>query len=183
MSINKPLLLLLLTTCFGMAQEQGEFIDRQGSIALFSYTSVENIKAENNQVASIVDLSNNQIAVRMLMRAFVFEKALMEEHFNESYIESDLYPQAIFQGTIIGLDLSITEPQTRKIQGVFTLRGIEKELDFKATISKEKNRFTISGKLELTVADFNIKIPPLLAPNIADTITINFSFEYEPYEN
>lgn len=87
-----------------LSSAQNQQIARQGQVSFFSYTSVENIEANNNQVLSIIDYSKSKIAVSMLMRAFVFKKDLMYEHFNESYIESDLYPKANFEGIIIDFD-------------------------------------------------------------------------------
>lgn len=182
--MNKKLaFIFFLVSYSGMAQEGLEMIDRQGVVTFFSYTSVENIKARNNLVVSNIDTSTGAIAVSILMRAFVFEKALMEEHFNVSYIESDLYPRATFRGKILDFDPSVNTDQTKRISGVFRLHGKEKQMDFTGTIKKQKNKFFISGSLELLVRDYDIKIPALLSPNIAETISVDFNFEYVPYEN
>ncbi len=180
----KTVLFFLLVSCVSHAQEAGSFFTRQGTVTFFSYTSVENIKAENNQVLSIIDPSKGEIAVSILMRAFVFEKALMEEHFNESYIESDLYPKATFQGNIQDFDASGVGSQTKMISGNLTLHGITKAISIKTNINRVNGVYTFSGELELLVKDFNIRIPPILSPNIAKTIMVKFSFEYdETYEN
>ena len=68
------------------------------------------------------------------MNTFVFEKALMREHFNESYVESDIYPKATFEGVISEFDPSIHETQTRFVNGVFTMHGVSKELEIKTKI-------------------------------------------------
>jgi hypothetical protein len=156
-------------------------IARQGRIAFFSYTPVENIKAENNQVLSIIDLSNGRIAVSMLMNAFIFEKALMREHFNESYVESDIYPRATFEGEILDFDPELEEEQTRMVKGTFNMHGVSKELEIKTKINYKGSRFELIGNFEPTVDDYKIKIPPLLAGNIAKVISVDFRFEYEPY--
>ncbi|WP_239540784.1 YceI family protein [Spongiivirga citrea] len=158
-------------------------IARQGKVSFFSYTSVEHIKAENNQVFSIIDLDSGEIAVSMLMNAFVFEKALMREHFNESYVESDIYPKATFKGKIVDFDPNMEEVQTRIVKGVFKMHGATKELEIKTKIEKTGNDFVITGTFEAMVKDYNIKIPPLLRGNIAKTISIDFNFKYEPYES
>ncbi|MFX0557495.1 YceI family protein [Maribacter sp. CXY002] len=157
-------------------------IARQGQVAFFSYTQVENIKAENNQVLSIIDLENNNIAVSMLMNAFIFEKALMREHFNESYVESDIYPKATFEGTIQSYEPSGEETQTRMIHGTFTMHGKSRNLEIKTKIQKVDNNLVLTGDFMMTVADYSINIPPLLAGNIADNVTVDFRFQFEPYE-
>ncbi len=162
---------------------ENKVIARQGQISFFSYTAVENIKAENNQVFSIIDLDNSEIAVSMLMNAFVFEKALMREHFNESYIESDIYPKANFKGKIIDFDPTIDGVQIKIVKGEFSMHGVSKELEIKTKIEKTNGLFVVTGTFEATVQDYEIKIPPLLAGNIAKTISVKFRFEYEPYES
>ena len=116
------------------------------------------------------------------MRAFVFKKDLMYEHFNESYIESDIYPKANFVGKIIDFNASATEKQTKIIRGKLTIHGITKELDIKTTIENINGEYTLSGDFEVLVKDFQIKIPPILASNIAKTISIKFRFQYQDYE-
>lgn len=158
------------------------YIANQGQVSFFSYTPVENIEAVNNQVYSIFDSTTNEIAISMLMRAFIFKKALMYEHFNESYVESDIYPKANFSGKIIDFDRSLTTTQTKIVKGTLTIHGISKEIDIKANIEPKKNGYIISGDFDAVVKDFEIKIPPILASNIAKTINVTFKFEYKPYE-
>lgn len=163
--------------------EDEKIIARQGQVSFFSYTSVEDIKAENNQVLSIINLQKKEIAVSMLMNAFIFEKALMREHFNESYLESDIYPKAFFKGKIIGFDDTIDGEQTRIVKGIFTMHGKSKELEIKTKIEKNEDNYIFSGVFETFVNDYDINIPPLLAGNIAKSISVEFRFEYEPYED
>jgi len=173
-------LFFIFTNCCGFAQDK--MIARQGRVSFFSYTSVENIEAVNNQVLSIIDLSSGEIAVNMLMRAFVFKKALMEEHFNESYIESDLYPKLQFDGQITDFDAATTAAQTKMVRGEMTLHGVTKEIEVKTLIERTDGAYTLSGNFEVGVSDYDINVPPLLRPNIAKVIKIKFKFEYETYE-
>ncbi|RMB62748.1 YceI family protein [Dokdonia sinensis] len=172
--------LLISSVCFGQNGEQ--YFARQGQMTFFSYTSVENIKAQNDQVQSVVDTNTGEIIVSILIKAFKFEKSLMEEHFNESYMESDLFPKATFQGNIIDFDPSTLGIQTRIIKGDFTLRGVTKPVDFKVNINNLGDTFSLEGDIEVLVKDYNIKIPALLSPNIANAIQVKFNLEYKPYE-
>lgn len=183
MRMNKFLLTLLLIINFGFNEKPEQVISRQGKVSFFSYTSVENIKAENNQALSIINLEDGSIAVSMLMNTFVFEKALMKEHFNESYIESDIYPKATFEGKILKFDSNIKGEQTRIIKGTLLMHGVSNELEIKSKIENNDGKYILSGTFETLVKDYNINIPPLLAGNIAKSIEVNFKFEYEPYEN
>ena len=180
--MNKLIPLFLLFFYFvDLGQEHHQFIARQGQISFF-YTSVENIEAKNNQVLSILDIEKQELAISMLMRAFVFKKDLMYEHFNESYIESDMYPKANFIGKIIDFDKKTRKKQIKIIRGKITIHGITKEIDLKTTIESIDNNYILSGNFDILVNDFQIKIPPILSSNIAKTISIKFRFQYQPYE-
>lgn len=180
--MNKFLLLLPIIICFGFTITDEEFIERQGQVTFFSYTSVENIQATNNQALSLFNPKSNKIAVSILMRAFVFKKSLMHEHFNESYIESDLYPKATFSGNIIDFDPNMDGTQTRIIKGDFKLKNTTKPVEIKAKITKINKAYTIEGNLDLLIDDYNISVPPLLSPNISKKIEVSFNFNYSPYE-
>lgn len=175
--MNKFLSLFVIL-CIGLNPDSNLLEDKHGQITFFSYTSVENIEAVNNQAWSYIDTENGEIVVSILMRAFVFKKTLMREHFNESYIESDLYPNATFEGKIIDFDPSIDGTQTRIIKGNFTLRNITKPIEFKANIVKTNGIYSIDGNLEVGIDDYNIKVPALLSPNVAKTIKVSFNFNY-----
>ena len=180
--MNRFLLtLFFILSIVEISISQNQQIARQGQVTFFSYTSVENIEATNSQVLSILDPKNNEIAVSMLMRAFVFKKDLMYEHFNESYIESDLYPKADFEGKILNFD-STKEKQTKIIRGKLTIHGVTKNIDIKTNIQKINNNYLLDGDFSIQVSDFKIKIPPILSSNIAKIITITFRFQYQPYE-
>lgn len=180
--MNRILLCLILFSTVCNGQERDQYFAQQGQMTFFSYTAVENIKAQNDQVQSLIDMSTGDIAVSILIKAFKFEKTLMEEHFNESYMESDLFPNASFQGLLIDFDPAVIGSQTRMAQGDFTLRGITKPVQFKVTINNLGETLILEGEIEVMVKDYAIKIPALLSPNIAKNIQVNFNLEYVPYE-
>ena len=181
--LNKLIPIFILFTLMSHGQDHTKVIERQGHVSFFSYTSVEHIKAENNQVLSIIDLGTGDIAVSMLMNAFIFEKALMREHFNESYVESDIYPRSIFEGNIIDFDANLPGEQTRIVKGRFSMHGVTKTLEIKTKIEQHGNNYVLTGNFEAIVQDYEIKVPPLLAGNIAKTISVDFRFECSPYED
>lgn len=180
--MNKKLLLLFITIlCLSFVPKANQtYIERQGKITFFSYTPVENIQATNNQALSIFDADSKQIVVEILMRAFSFKKSLMYEHFNESYIESDLYPRAFLKAEVVDFDPSL-DSQTRIIKGDFTMRGISKPIEIKVNITKSNNGFQFQGELEVKIDDHEIKVPKVLAANIAKKIQVSFNFQFEPY--
>lgn len=179
--MNRIIIVIYLLCFIKGFSQNNEFIEREGDITFFSYTSVENIKAKNTKTLSIFNTNSGEIAVRILMRAFIFEKTLMHEHFNESYIESDLYPEATFEGIIENYDPKSTT-QTKIAKGTFKLRNIEKSIAFKTNISKIDDNLVIKGDLEVLIDDYDIKVPALLSPNISKKIEVSFNFIYASYE-
>lgn len=171
-------LVFMLVGYFSIAQNQKILLTRQGNVSFFSYTAAENIEAENNQVASAISLDDNKISVQILMRAFVFKKALMQEHFNESYVESDIYPKLLFSGDIDDFVSRSEKKQTQIVKGVLNFHGVEKDIDIKVDIENMDENYILSGKFDINILDYNIKVPALLAPNISKKISINFKFEY-----
>ncbi len=175
-------LLLLLPILLGSSKKEDKYISRNGKVTFFSYASAENIKAVNNQALSLFEPSTNKIAVSVLMRAFQFEKSLMQEHFNDSYIESDLYPKATFEGTILNFDKDFSGTQTKIIKGDFTLRGITKPIKIKVDITKTYKNYIINGETEVNIKDYKINVPQILANRIAQTVKVSFNFKYDHYE-
>jgi polyisoprenoid-binding protein YceI len=175
------LLLILISGLSASAQEK--YFTKQGYISFFSHTSVEDIKAENNQVLSIIDLSTGEIAVTLLMKSFAFEKALMQEHFNENYVESDKYPKATFTGTIQNLkDILEGNNTIAEIEGNLTIKGVTKAVTIESKTIIEKDNITLKGKFMVTVADFNIKIPAIVRKNIAESVEVTFLLNHQPYK-
>ena len=181
--MRQKLLLLFLVICLSFTSKVDKrFIEREGKITFFSYTPVENIQATSTAVQSVLDSDTGGIRVEVLMRTFEFKKSLMYEHFNESYIESDLYPQAVLQGKILDFDPN-AKVQTKIVKGDFTLRGITRPIEVKTTITKEGNSYKIDGELEVKIKDHDIRVPRVLSANIAKKIQVSFNFQYELYEN
>ena len=179
MKIYTTLLVLLLTISINA---QDKYFTKSGNVSFFSYTLVEDIKADNNQVLSIIDAKNGEIVIKILMRSFQFKKALMQEHFNENYIESHKYPKAIFKGTINNFE-TLDEIKETEIIGKLTIRGIEKEVIIKTNIERQKNKISLKGDFSVKVSDFDIKIPAVVSKNISRTIKISFDLNYKPYKS
>ncbi|RYY68700.1 MAG: YceI family protein [Chitinophagaceae bacterium] len=154
---------------------------KNGSISFFSKTALENISADNNQVTSVLNQQTGDLQFYVLIKAFHFKKALMEEHFNENYMESDKYPKAIFKGTItdvgqVNFTKDATYPVT--VTGDLTIHGISKKVTVPATIQVQSGVAVASAKFNVKPADYGISIPRLVKDNIAQTIQIAVNCNY-----
>ncbi len=176
----KTIVSLLLLFFFLKGNSQ-TFITRNGYIGFFSKTPLEDIKAENQQVYAVIDAAKKNLAFTCLVKGFLFEKELMQEHFNENYIESDKYPKANFIGSYTG-DVTMGKDGSYPVQvkGQLTLHGVTKTIDVPATLKVQSNKLTGASNFKLTPADFNIKIPALVREKIAKQIDVRVLVECNP---
>jgi hypothetical protein len=162
---------------------QGKYFTRTGNISFYSKTPLEDIQASNRQVASIIDFSNGEIVFSVLMKSFSFPKALMQEHFNENYVESDKYPKSTFKGKIsnvqsVNVEKSGVYPVD--IEGELTLHGVSKPVKTTGTLEVKDNKIYGKSQFTVAVADYNIEIPRLVRDNIAKNVDIQVDMVYEP---
>lgn len=160
-----------------------KYIDRTGHASFYSEAPIENIEAHTEQVLSLLDLSNGDIVASMLMKSFNFEKSLMQEHFNEKYVESEKYPKATFKGKIKDIKtLDVTKPGTYEleVEGEIALHGEKQPLKTKVKFEVKDGALSGSTVFNLTVKDFKIPIPTLVIKNIAEVVEVRVSFNYQP---
>lgn len=161
---------------------QERYLTKEGYITFFSHSLVEDIKADNYQVLSVIDKKTGEIAIQLLMKSFMFKKALMQEHFNQSYVESYKYPKATFKGFIQNLKELDNQAGTVEIKGILSIHGKEKEISTIANVQILKDQINLSGYFMVEVADFDIKIPIVVRNNIAKTIKITFDLRHKSYK-
>ncbi|MEW7292160.1 YceI family protein [Aquimarina sp. 2304DJ70-9] len=178
----KPLIVFCCLLFAVASNGQERFLTKQGYTSFFSTSPVEDIKADNNQVLSIIDTSTGALAISILMKSFMFEKSLMQEHFNENYVESDKYPKATFKGKILNFDALGSDEKVVTIQGNLTIHGVAKTIEIQAKLIKTDEHISLKGSFPVKVADFDIKIPSVVINNIAEVIEVSFAFDHKPYK-
>ena len=170
------LLTLLLISQSIFAQK---YFTRTGSTEFkASVQAFEPVEATNNST-SVILTNDGQIAAQLFVSAFQFRLALMQEHFNENYMDSAEFPKATFKGKLE--DITISELENSKevlIKGILTIRGVEKKIETKGILSKIGDKIKLVSKLVVLPSDFNIEIPSLIRRKIAREITINLSYDF-----
>jgi len=152
-----------------------KFMTKTGHIKFYSETPMETIEADNTQVNSAYDHSNGVFVFKVLMKSFEFEKALMQEHFNENYIESDTYPIATFKGKIINnndIDLSKNGQVEVQVKGTLKMHGISKEIETNGIMDIQSGMIHATAKFDVKPSDFNIEIPGAVVKNIAEAMEV-----------
>jgi hypothetical protein len=177
--ILRTLLIVLLvnTSIYCVAQK---FTTEKGQISFFSDAPVEDITAVNSVVGSMFNIQSGDVVYIVKIRDFIFPKALMREHFNEKYLESEKYPKATFQGKIIGAKPDIQGIQKVRAVGNMTVHGITKQIDVPGTIEVAGNKLLMKSKFMVRLDDYNIKIPSIVWQNIAEQIEVTVDFTYKP---
>lgn len=178
----KQLTFIFLFLAISVSGFSQKYMTQTGTIKFFSEAPMENIEAINNQVSSVVNTENGDIAFSLLMKAFTFEKALMQEHFNEKYIESDQFPKATFRGKIENFDNAAlsTEATEVIISGKLTIHGQTNDISITATLAKTDKGLIIGHCVfDINVADYKITIPSAVTDNIATSIETTVDLSYE----
>lgn len=144
---------------------------------------VENIDAVNNEATSFLNKKTGELVFAVLVKSFRFEKALMEEHFNENYMESGKFPKADFKGKISnlsGVNFAKDGDYPVKVAGNFTLHGITKPINVDGTISIKGGKIQAKSKFSVMLEDYKIDRPKVVADKISEKATISIVAAYEP---
>ncbi len=184
--MKKIILPFLIICCSYINSTAQVFFTKNGMISFYSSAPIENIKADNNQVISIINTTTGDIQFSLLINAFRFKKSLMEEHFNENYMESKKYPKATFKGKI--MDLSKVNfkadgnyPVT--VAGDLTIHGITNKVTSTGTISVKGGIISSSSKFWVKLSDYKISIPKIVKDNIAKMVEVTVSCLYDKKNN
>ncbi len=156
------------------------FMAQNGEVSFFSKTPLEDIDAINKQVSSIINTANNEVAVQMRVTQFTFPNKLMQEHFNENYLESEKYPSATFKGKIkevVDLKVAGTYPITAV--GTATIHGVSKPIEIKGTIVSTGQTLAFNGQFEVKLVDYKVDIPKIVFAKIAETILVKSKIVYQ----
>jgi len=164
----KAFFIAVSISCLSLNASCQPYMTKTGFVGFYSKTAFEDIEAENNQVYAVLDPATHHIAFALLMKGFIFPRELMQEHFNENYVESDKFPRASFSGICVG-DMDLKKEGTYQvvIKGDLTLHGIIKPMETAALIEVKNDRVTGSAVFKLNPEDFHISIPSIVREKIA----------------
>lgn len=178
---TKKIIATLAVKILVIAAHAQKVYTKNGNISFFSKAPLENITADNNQVMSVLNQQTGEMQFSVIIKSFKFKKALMEEHFNENYLESNLFPKAVFKGAVS--DISKVKFTTDGIYNVMvsgdlTMHGVTNKVSTAGTLTIKNGVALGSSKFIVKLADYNIAIPKLVKDNISETIEITVNCEY-----
>ena len=177
-------IILLLVSAFVIGDEAQaqNYFTKNGMVSFFSKTPLENISAVNNEVVSVLNAATGETKFSVIIKSFKFKKALMQEHFNENYMESEKYPKATFSGAITDISkVAFTKDGKYNVTttGNLTMHGVTKKITAPTTIMVKDRALTGTSSFVVLLADYNISIPRIVESNISKSLEIQVNCSYQ----
>jgi hypothetical protein len=166
-------------------QAQNLLFTKTGHVYFMSHTDALDIDGNNNQVTSFLNTENGEIVFQMLIKSFKFTLATAEEHFNETYMESDKFPKASFKGKVSNLnDFDIKKDGTYKamVKGDMTIHGVVKPIEQEGTITVKNGKISAAAAFKISIDDYAIKVPKMVEDRVAKIVDVKVDLEYLPYQ-
>ena len=179
----KRLLLFVFFLNIVLAVSAQKFMTKNGFISFYSHTPMEDIKGDNNQVVGILDISTGEMVFQALIKSFHFDRALMEEHFNENYMESDKIPKSIFKGKITDLksvDFTKNGIYNVTVDGDLTIHDVTNKISAKGTIEVVTGGINASSKFNIVPEDYKIIIPGVVKDKFDKSLLLTVTMKYTP---
>ncbi len=176
------ILYILILFSVSQVEAQERLLCRNASVKFFSKMPLKNIEAVNNQGVSVIDLASGNIEFSVLLKGFIFPNSLMQDHFNENYVESSQFPRAQFKGVIQSIpviDLTKNADYNLTVKGTMRLHGQSKEMSTMAQLHIKEGRITGESLFDIVLEDYAIEIPKLVKDKIAQKISINVKAIYQ----
>jgi len=174
-SFFRHITLCLLFVLISIHAFSQTYITRNGTVSFFSEAPLENIEAVNRQVSCALDIKTGEVVFSIVIRSFVFEKALMQEHFNDNFMESKKYPNATYEGKILNIEkLNLEADGVYEVlsEGKLTIKDVTKNIQAPGTLKVKDGAISGSSKFLVKAADYNISIPSRYMRNIAEIIEV-----------
>ena len=182
--MKKTAFLLLMMLSGTFCTQAQRYVTKNGFIKFYSDAPLEKIEAINRQVNAAIDILTGDFVFKVLMKSFVFPKALMQEHFNENYVESDKFPEAKFVGKVTNMkDINFTKDgiYPAYVEGKLTIHGETKDIQAKGTFEVKQDKLLGNSKFNLVVADYKIKIPNTVMNNIGKTVEVTVEITMDKF--
>jgi len=177
------LIMILLTTSV-IVKSQNVYYTKTGHVYFMSHTDAIDIDGNNNEVYSFFNIDKQEIVFQVLIKSFKFTLATAEEHFNETYMESDKYPKATLKGTVINKDdikLNVNGTYKAIVKGDLTIHGVTKPIVQEGTLTIKDGKISAVSSFKINIDDYGIKVPKLVEDRVAKVVDVKIDLDYSPY--
>ena len=175
-------LVALVAMSFKLADGK-KYFTKTGNITFFSKTDAENIEGVNHKVTSAFETTSGKLQFSVLTKAFEFEKALMQEHFNENYVESDKFPKASFDGkfdNVAAINFTKDGTYQTTVSGKLTIKDKTNTVSVPGTVTVKGTSVNTKATFKILLADYNVSIPSVVKDKINKEIEIRVDMDYKP---
>ena len=179
--MKKILILILISCTVSFANAQVIYFTKTGKAWFDAGTGMEDITGTNKSVTSVFDPASGKIQFKVTIKAFEFWSALLGEHFNENYMESDKYPDSKFMGVVTNMDkVNVAKDGTYpvNVKGKLTIHGLEKEIETKGTFKVSGQTIDASSEFVVTLDDYKIAIPGVVKDKLSKTAKVKINCNY-----
>lgn len=177
------LLILCLFLTVPVVRAQQLYASVSSETRFFSSTPLEDIEAASTKAQSLINVQTREVAVKIPVKSFVFPNGLMQEHFNENYMESEKFPHATFKGRINEpVDLARPGVYDVSATGRLNIHGTERDQTIKGKLTVRPGNMDLEATFEVPLADHNIRVPKVVFMKIAEKIAVTAKFAYQPYQ-
>lgn len=173
-------IIVMLAALIGFHADAQKFASERGVISFYSHAAIEDITAKNEKATALFDAATGAVAFVVPIRDFQFAKSLMQEHFNEKYMESEKYPKSTFQGKIVGYNAESQGMQQVNARGKLTIHGVTRDVDIPGQMTTGAGGVAMACKFMVELKDYNIDIPRLMWQNIAERVEVTLDFNLKP---
>ncbi|HTA28152.1 MAG TPA: YceI family protein [Bacteroidia bacterium] len=180
----KKIIIFAITFFFFLAKNEAQiYMADSCRVNFFSAATIEDITADNTSSKPVMSSATGDIQMSLTNEDFIFKKKLMQEHFNEDYMESDKYPHTIFKGKVNEkVDYTKDGVNNVTVTGTMNMHGVQKNITIPGTLTIKNGIIFLSAKFNVKVADYKIKVPSLLGNDIAESVAITFNATMKPYK-
>jgi polyisoprenoid-binding protein YceI len=166
-----------------LAKGQGQiYMADSCHISFFSATSMEDIEAINSISKPVMSTATGDIQISVSNQDFIFKSRLMQEHYNEDYMETDKYPHTIFKGKVNEkVDYTKDGVNQVTVTGTMNMHGVVNTITIPGTITIQTGIIFLAAKFNIKMVDYNIKIPSVLGSNLSDHVAVTLAATMKPY--
>lgn len=179
----KKLTIFLIASLLFVAKSKAQvYIADSCRVSFFSAATIEDITAVNSSSKPVMSTSTGDIQISITVSQFIFPKKLMQEHFNEDYMESDKYPHAVFKGKVNEkVDYKKDGANNVTVTGEMDMHGVKKNITIPGTITIKNGIIFLAAKFDIKPSDYNIKVPSVIGSNIGEKIAVSLTAAMKPY--
>jgi polyisoprenoid-binding protein YceI len=182
--IKKILSISLFTLALYSVNGQAKYYSTKSGQAYFDAgTGIEDIKGINKSTTSVIEPSTGKIQFSLQIKGFEFKSQLMQDHFNENYMESDKYPNSTFKGNITNIEnVSFTKDGTYPVtvKGILEMHGVKKDIETKGTLKVSGENVIANADFNVQMADYKIDVPSVVGDKLSKTAKIKINCTYKP---